>query len=89
VPRRFRLLADIEPLRQSPAFRRLWAGTTLSSVGGALTYFALSLQVFRLTHSSFAVGRSACSAPRSGPAAWSAPCCPARCGTWPAPGGRC
>jgi MFS family permease len=52
VPRRFRLLADIEPLRQSPAFRRLWAGTTLSSVGGALTYFALSLQVFRLTHSS-------------------------------------
>ena len=56
MPRRFRLLADIEPLRQSPAFRRLWAGTTLSSVGGALTYFALSLQVFRLTHSSFAVG---------------------------------
>ena len=56
MPRRFRLLADVGPLRQSAQFRRLWIGTTLSSIGGALTYFAVILQIFRLTHSSFAVG---------------------------------
>ena len=53
---RLRLLADITPLRESAAFRRLWAGTTLSSVGSALTSFAVILQVYDLTHSSFAVG---------------------------------
>jgi MFS family permease len=53
---RKRLLADITPLRESAAFRRLWAGTTLSSVGGALTAFAVVLQVYDLTRSPFAVG---------------------------------
>jgi MFS family permease len=53
---RHRLLADITPLRESAAFRRVWAGTTLSSVGGALTSFAVILQVYDLTHSPFAVG---------------------------------
>lgn len=56
MPRRFRVLADIEPLRRSAAYRRLWAGTTVSSIGGSLTSFAVILQVYRLTHSSFAVG---------------------------------
>jgi len=56
LPRRPRLLADITPLRESAAFRRLWAGTTLSSVGSALTAFAVNLQVYELTRSSFAVG---------------------------------
>jgi MFS family permease len=56
VADRRRLLADITPLRESAAFRRLWAGTTLSSVGGALTSFAVMLQVYDLTHSPFAVG---------------------------------
>jgi MFS family permease len=56
VPGRKRLLADIAPLRQSAAFRRLWAGTTLSSVGSALTAFAVVLQVYDLTRSPFAVG---------------------------------
>jgi MFS family permease len=50
------LLADITPLRESAVFRRLWAGTTLSSVGGALTGFAVILQVYDLTRSPFAVG---------------------------------
>ena len=50
------LLADVSPLRESPAFRRLWTGTTLSSVGSALTRFAVMLQVYDLTRSSFAVG---------------------------------
>ena len=53
---RRRLLADLTPLRDSAAFRRLWTGTTLSSVGGAMTAFAVVLQVYDLTHSSFAVG---------------------------------
>jgi MFS family permease len=56
LPDRLRLLADITPLRESAAFRRLWAGTTLSSVGSALTSFAVILQVYDLTRSPFAVG---------------------------------
>ena len=56
MPNLARLLADIRPLRESAAFRRLWAGTTLSSVGGAMTSFAVILQVYDLTHSPFAVG---------------------------------
>jgi MFS family permease len=56
VPRKMRLLADISPLRESAAFRRLWAGTTLSSVGSALTSFAVTLQVYDITRSPFAVG---------------------------------
>lgn len=51
-----RLLADTRPLREFPAYRRLWAGSAASSVGGAMTYFAVILQVYRLTHSSAAVG---------------------------------
>ena len=51
-----KLLADLTPLRESPAFRRLWAGTTLSSVGGAMTTFAISLQVWDITRSTAAVG---------------------------------
>jgi MFS family permease len=51
-----RLLADIRPLRESPPFRRLWIGSTLSAVGGALTMFAVPLQVYDITRSPFAVG---------------------------------
>jgi MFS family permease len=56
LPGRYRLLADITPLRESPAFRRLWVGTTLSAAGSALTMFAVILQVYDLTSSPFAVG---------------------------------
>jgi MFS family permease len=56
VPRKLGLLADISPLRESPAFRRLWAGTTVSSVGSAMTMFAVPLQVYDITRSPFAVG---------------------------------
>jgi MFS family permease len=51
-----RLLADVTPLRESAAFRRLWAGTAVSSLGSALTSFAVILQVYDLTRSPFAVG---------------------------------
>jgi MFS family permease len=51
-----RLLTDLTPLREIPAFRRLWAGSTMSSIGGAMTNFAVTLQVFQMTHSTAAVG---------------------------------
>ena len=56
VADRRRLLVDITPLRESAAYRRLWAGATLSAVGGAMTSLAVTLQVYELTHSSLAVG---------------------------------
>lgn len=56
MPLASRLLTDITPLRESPHFRRLWVGTTLSAVGGALTMFALPLQIYDITRSPFAVG---------------------------------
>jgi MFS family permease len=51
-----KLLADLSPLRESAPFRRLWAGTTLTSVGGAMTAFAVTLQVWEITRSTAAVG---------------------------------
>jgi MFS family permease len=36
--------------------QRLWAGSTLSAVGGALTSFAVTLQVYDITRSPAAVG---------------------------------
>jgi hypothetical protein len=56
MPGRTRLLMDVQPLRESPAFRRLWAGSMLSNLGGSMTGFAVTLQAYRLTHSVFAVG---------------------------------
>jgi MFS family permease len=56
MPGLSRLLTDVTPLRESAPFRRLWAGTTLSAVGSALTLFAVPLQVYDITRSSFAVG---------------------------------
>ena len=50
------LLTDVTPLRESPPFRRLFTGTTLSAIGSALTGFAVPLQVYDMTHSPFAVG---------------------------------
>ncbi|WP_125615239.1 MFS transporter [Specibacter cremeus] len=51
-----RLLADVTPLRESPAFRRLWIGNGLSSIGTQLTVVAVSLEVYDLTRSTLAVG---------------------------------
>jgi MFS family permease len=51
-----KLLTDITPLREIPAFRRLWFGTMLSSTGGAMTTFAMTLQVWDITRSTAAVG---------------------------------
>ena len=51
-----RLLIDLTPARQSPRFRRLLAGSTLSAVGSSMTMFAVTLQVYEITRSPFAVG---------------------------------
>ncbi|MFC4592107.1 MFS transporter [Sphaerisporangium corydalis] len=53
---RRRLIMDIGPLKESPPFRRLWAGSVLSAVGAQMTSFAVALQVYTLTRSSIAVG---------------------------------
>ena len=49
-------LADITPLRESPAFRRLWLGSAVSALGSQLTVVAVSLQIYRLTQDSLYVG---------------------------------
>jgi MFS family permease len=51
-----RLLVDVTPLRESAAFRRLWAGSLLSGIGTQMAVFAVALQVYLLTRSSVAVG---------------------------------
>jgi hypothetical protein len=51
-----RILADTRPLQESPAYRRLWAGAALSSLGSRMTSVAVPIQVYALTHSSLAVG---------------------------------
>ncbi len=51
-----RFLLDIAPVRDIPAFRRLWIGSTLSMLGSQFTVIAISLEVFELTGSTFAVG---------------------------------
>jgi MFS family permease len=53
--RRRSLLLDISPLKTSPAFARMWIGTTLAGLGGQLTLVTVMLHVFSLTSSTFAV----------------------------------
>lgn len=48
-------LIDLRPLTTSPAFARLWIGSTLAGLGGQLTVVAVMLHVFELTQSTFAV----------------------------------
>lgn len=55
-PRWQRIAADVTPLRDSPQYRRWWAGYMVSNIGSQLTIVAAQLQIFRLTHSSFDVG---------------------------------
>src|ERR1700710_2530736 len=46
---------DLTPLRQSPAFARLWAGGAISGIGGQMTIVAVGLHIYSLTNSTFAV----------------------------------
>src|SRR5208282_4307893 len=54
--RLMRLLPDFGPAQEHPAFRRLLTGGLLSGLGGAMTSFAVVLQIWDLSHSSLAVG---------------------------------
>lgn len=49
------LLVDTAPLRESPPFARLWAGTLVAGLGTQLTLVAVGLQVYAMTGSTFAV----------------------------------
>jgi predicted MFS family arabinose efflux permease len=49
-------VVDVRPLRSSPAFRRLWFGTTASTFSGQVAVVAVLFQVWELTHSSVWVG---------------------------------
>ncbi|MCK9794502.1 MFS transporter [Isoptericola sp. 4D.3] len=51
-----RLIADLTPLRVSPAYRRLWWGLGVSNIGTQVTVVAVGLQVYALTGSTLAVG---------------------------------
>jgi len=46
---------DLSPLRESPAFARLWAGNSISAIGAQLTLVTIGLQVYDITRSTFAV----------------------------------
>jgi len=51
-----KLKLDPTPLRESPAFRRLWLAQSASFIGSEVGYVALSYQVYALTGSTLAVG---------------------------------
>lgn len=48
-------LIDLRPFKASPAFARLWAGSTLAGLGGQLTIVAVMLHVYDITGDTFAV----------------------------------
>jgi MFS family permease len=48
-------LIDISPLRESPAFARLWAGSAIAGIGGQMTIVAVGLHIYDITGSTFAV----------------------------------
>ncbi len=50
-----RTFVDLSPLKASPAFARLWIGTSISGVGAWLTMTAVGLLIFDITGSTFLV----------------------------------
>jgi MFS family permease len=51
-----RIAVDVEPLKVSRDFRRLWVGLLVSEFGYQFTLVASFIQVYRLTGSAAAVG---------------------------------
>jgi len=49
------ILVDISPLREFPAYRRLWLGQSVNIIGSQVTRVALPYQVYVLTHSTLAI----------------------------------
>jgi MFS family permease len=50
------VVADVTPLRVSPAYRRLVFGLGVNNIGQQMTAVAVAVQVYRITGSSLAVG---------------------------------
>jgi MFS family permease len=50
------LALDLAPLKESPGYRRLFVGDTVSTLGTQVTTVAVPLQVYDLTRSSASVG---------------------------------
>ncbi len=48
-------IVDVSPLRDLPAYRRLWAGQSVNVIGSPVTRVALPYQVYILTHSTLAI----------------------------------
>jgi len=55
TPVRKPLFADLTPLRESPAFARLWIGGAISGIGSQMTIVAIGLQIYDITASTLAV----------------------------------
>ena len=53
--RRGGFFADLSPLRQSPAFARLWAGSSIAGIGAQVTVVTVGLHIYHLTQSTLAV----------------------------------
>ncbi|QYM76519.1 MFS transporter [Leucobacter luti] len=49
------VFVDITPLRASPAFAKLWTGTSIAQIGAQVTIVAVGLHVYALTESTLAV----------------------------------
>ncbi len=49
-------LPDLTPLRESPAYRAVYAGFTLSNIGSQMAVVAIGLQVYDITGSTASVG---------------------------------
>lgn len=47
---------NLDPLKNSPQFRKLFIGQTISFFGSMMTYVAIPYQIYELTKSSFLVG---------------------------------
>jgi len=55
APRRHGWAIDLSPLRDHPAYARMWIGGVTSGIGAQLTVVAVGVQVYDLTGSTFAV----------------------------------
>jgi MFS family permease len=51
-----RVAVDLSPLRESAPYRRLFFGQTISWFAGEITWVAVPIQLFDLTHSTLQVG---------------------------------
>ena len=49
------MLVDLSPLRDSPAYRRLWIGGVAGGIGVQLTAVAVGIHVYEISGSVFAV----------------------------------